>query len=218
MAKRLAIFDLDGTLLNTIGDLAACCNHMLAQRNLPQHSYDDYCHFVGNGVTRLVERALPVELRSAEYVTAARKDFVAHYTENIDTHTVPYNGIVELLDRLATEGVTFAVASNKFHEGTVKLVNKFFGNYNFEAVHGNREGFPLKPDAAILTMIMEQCGTTPENTCMIGDSGVDIVTAKAAGVRSIGVTWGFRPREELAESGADTIVDTPTELFDAIME
>ena len=214
MSKKLIIFDLDGTLLNTIGDLAACCNYMLSLRGLEQHSYADYCSFVGNGVKRLVERALPEHLRTPEYVDAARQDFVDYYYDHIDDYTMPYMGIVELVGELAAKGVKMAVASNKFHSGTVKLVEKFFEGVEFASVYGNRDGFPLKPDPAVLQQIMEQCDVAPEDTYMIGDSGVDMQTALAAGVHAVGVSWGFRSREELAECGAEFIADTTAELMD----
>lgn len=216
MSKKLVIFDLDGTLLNTIGDLAACCNHMLRQRGLEEHSYEEYCHFVGNGVTRLVERALPESLRTTDYIAAARKDFVEYYYDNIDNYTVAYDGVHELLQRCIDAGATLAVASNKFHSGTNRLIEEFFGDIEFAAIYGNRDGFPLKPDRAIIDLIMEQCGATADNTYMVGDSGVDIQTARAAGVHSIGVSWGFRDRQELVESGAEYIADNTEELFDAI--
>lgn len=216
MSKKLVIFDLDGTLLNTIGDLAACCNHMLRQRGLEEHSYEEYCHFVGNGVTRLVERALPESLRTTDYIAAARKDFVEYYYDNIDNYTVAYDGVHELLQRCVDAGATLAVASNKFHSGTNRLIEKFFGDIEFAAIYGNRDGFPLKPDRAIIDLIMEQCGATADNTYMVGDSGIDIQTARAAGVHAIGVSWGFRDRQELVESGAEYIADNTEELFDAI--
>lgn len=216
MSKKLVIFDLDGTLLNTIGDLAACCNHMLRQRGLEEHSYEEYCHFVGNGVTRLVERALPEALRTTDYIAAARKDFVEYYYDNIDNYSVAYDGVHELLQRCVDAGATLAVASNKFHSGTNRLIEKFFGDIEFAAIYGNRDGFPLKPDRAIIDLIMEQCGATADNTYMVGDSGIDIQTARAAGVHAIGVSWGFRDRQELVESGAEYIADNTEELFDAI--
>ena len=218
MSKKLVILDLDGTLLNTVGDLAACCNYMLEMRGLPTHSYSDYRSFIGNGVTKLVERALPEHLRTPEYIEEARKDFVDYYTEHIDDYSMPYMGIIELLTELTEAGATLAIASNKFHDGTVKLVEKFFDKFTFAAIHGNREGFPLKPDKAIVDLIMEQAGATAENTYMVGDSGVDIKTAANAGVHSIGVTWGFRPRQELEQSGAEYIVDNPKEIFEIIFK
>ena len=213
MSKKLAILDLDGTLLNTIGDLAACCNDMLAKRGLEQHSYNDYCHFVGNGVKRLVERALPEHLRTEEYISSARKDFVDIYLNNIDRYSEVYDGIIEMLEQLSAAGVTLAVASNKFHAGTNRLIERFFGQFHFEAIYGNREGFPLKPDAALVELIIEECGASREMTYMIGDSGVDVEAAKNGGVRSVGCTWGFRAREELEERGADIIVDRPLDIL-----
>lgn len=118
MDTGLVIFDLDGTLLNTIGDLAVACNAVLAMRGLPQHTYDEYCHFVGNGIMRLVERALPEELRTPYTVAAVRADFVKYYTEHIDVYTKPYEGIPELVAEIVRRGIRIALASNKFQTGT----------------------------------------------------------------------------------------------------
>ena len=214
--NRLAIFDLDGTLLDTIGDLAAACNHMLALRGLGSHTREEYAQMVGNGILNLVKRALPEELRTPEYAEAARQDFLAYYTANIDRYTVPYEGVREVLHTLQAEGWTIAVASNKFDEGTQKLVATIFPEVEFKSIYGNREGFPLKPDKALLDLIIAECGATAESTVMIGDSGVDMQTAKNAGVRSVGCTWGFRSREELEKYGADHIVDSPLELLNIL--
>lgn len=213
MKNRLAIFDLDGTLLDTIGDLAEACNHMLGLRGLGSHTREEYRAMVGNGILRLVERALPEELRNAEYVAEARRDFLAFYIDHIDCYSRPYDGIRKVLQTLQDEGWTLAVASNKFDAGTKKLIGSFFPEIHFKAIYGNREGFPLKPDAALVELIMEECGATADTTFMVGDSGVDIQTAKAAGVRSVGCSWGFRSRAELEECGADTIVDRPLDLL-----
>ena len=212
--NRLAIFDLDGTLLDTIGDLAEACNHMLAIRGLAQHTREEYAQMVGNGILNLVKRALPEELRTPDYVEAARQDFLAYYTANIDRYTVPYEGIRKVLHTLQAEGWTMAVASNKFDEGTQRLVATIFPEVAFKAIYGNREGFPLKPDKALFDLIIAECSATTETTVMIGDSGVDMQTAKNAGVRSVGCTWGFRSREELEEHGADHIINKPLELLD----
>lgn len=213
MGKRLAIFDLDGTLLDTIGDLAEACNYMLSLRGLGTHTREEYAKMVGNGILNLVKRALPEELRTEEYVAAAKADFLDFYTANIDRYTRPYDGIREVLHTLQSEGWALAVASNKFDEGTQKLVQTIFPEVDFRAIYGNKEGFPLKPDAALLQLIMTECDATVDTTVMIGDSGVDIQTAKGAGVRSIGCTWGFRPRTELEAFGADHIVDTPADIL-----
>ena len=213
MKYRLAIFDLDGTLLDTIGDLAEACNYMLSFRELGSHTREEYAKMVGNGILNLVKRALPEELRTDEYVMAARADFLDFYTANIDRHTRPYDGIYEVLRTLQDEGWSLAVASNKFDEGTQKLVRTIFPDIHFSAIYGNKEDFPLKPDAALLDLIIKECDADVATTWMIGDSGVDIQTAKNAGVRSIGCSWGFRPRTELEEFGADYIVDTPSEIL-----
>ena len=210
---RLAIFDLDGTLLNTIGDLSVCCNHILTEEGLPTHTYEQYCHFVGNGVKRLVERAIPEELRSSEYVELMRSRFVAYYYDHIDTHTTPYDGIPELLHSLQSQGIMLAVASNKFQTGVERLTHKFFAHIKGEMVLGGREGIPAKPAPDIALEIIEKCGITPSQTLFIGDSGVDIQTAHAAGAISVGCSWGFRSVDELIENGAHHIVHNPSEIL-----
>lgn len=211
MEKLLVIFDLDGTLLNTIGDLAAACNEVLARRALPLHTYEAYCHFVGNGVMRLVERALPEALRTPEFVAEVRRDFVAYYTDHIDHHTRPYAGVPALLEALHTRGVRLAVASNKFQAGTEKLIARYFPEIPFEVVLGQRPDVPLKPDPAVVEEILARTGVAREQVLYVGDSGVDIQTARAAGVTSVGVTWGFRDREELRD--ADHVVNTAEEIL-----
>lgn len=210
---QLVIFDLDGTLLNTIGDLAVSCNAVLALRGLPQHSYEEYCRFVGNGIMRLVERALPEALRTPYTVEAVRRDFVEYYLAHIDEHTVPYEGIPELLAELQRRGIRMAVASNKFQAGTEKLIGRYFPAIHFDAVFGQRPGVALKPDPAVVGEILTATGTATAQTLYVGDSGVDMQTAAAAGVRSVGVTWGFRERPELEQSGAGCIVDHPSQIL-----
>lgn len=217
MKNKLVIFDLDGTLLNTIGDLAVACDHMLRLRNLPTHSYAEYCSFVGNGILRLVERALPEELRNEDYVKAARADFLAYYIEHIDQRTTPYDGIVGLVNKLQARGCKLAVASNKFQAGTTKLIGKFFPDIKFIDVCGNREGVPLKPETALIDIILEKANTPLDRCIMVGDSAVDMFTAHNAGIHSVGVTWGFRSRKELEEAKAEYMVDNTDELL-AILE
>ena len=181
---------------------------MLRLRNLPTHSFEDYCSFVGNGIMRLVERALPAELRTSEYVAAARRDFVNYYIDHIDLYTQPYEGMIELVNSLAEEGVKLAVASNKFQAGTDKLIKKFFANTEFVMICGNREGVPLKPDPALVELILDKAGIESENIFMVGDSAVDIQTARNAGIHSVGGSGGFRARAELEQAGAEQIADT----------
>ncbi|MBR5850234.1 MAG: HAD-IA family hydrolase [Alistipes sp.] len=213
MATRLVIFDLDGTLLNTIGDLAEAANRMLAERNLPQHDYATYRTFVGNGISRLVERALPEAMRSTEELAAARNEFLAYYIEHIDCKSCPYEGIPALLATLQERGIQMAVASNKFQEGTERLVRSFFPTIHFETVFGQRPEVPLKPDPAVVNEILSLTAIDPSEALYVGDSGVDMRTARAAGVRSVGVSWGFRQRAELIEQGADHLIDGAEELL-----
>ena len=217
MNNKLVIFDLDGTLLNTIGDLAAGCDQMLRMRDLPTHTFEDYCSFVGNGIMRLVERALPEELRTPEYVAAARRDFVSYYIDHIDLYTHPYDGIVELVEELQLKGVKLAVASNKFQAGTDKLIKKFFPTTDFVMICGNREGVPLKPDTALVDLILDTAGVERQRCIMVGDSAVDILTAERAGIHSVGVSWGFRSLTELQEAGAEYIANSVAELRNILL-
>ena len=213
MKYDLAIFDLDGTLLNTIGDLAASVDYVMRSRNLPEHSDAEYRNMVGGGIKRLVERALPAHLAKDDgYVEECVAQFRRYYVDNIDRHTLPYEGMVELLEELCQRGVAVAVASNKFQHGTERLISKFFGNIEFVAIEGNREGAPLKPDPRIVEKIIAIAGAKRERTVMVGDSGIDIRTAAAANIASIGVAWGFRYADELYDAGATTVVTKTDEL------
>lgn len=213
MKYDLVIFDLDGTLLNTIGDLAASVDYVMRSRNLPEHSDAEYRNMVGGGIKRLVERALPTHLAEDEsYVEECVTQFRRYYVDNIDRHTHPYEGMRELLAELRQRGVAVAVASNKFQHGTERLISKFFGNIEFVAIEGNREGEPLKPDPRIVEKIIGIAGAKRERTVMVGDSGIDIRTAAAANIASIGVAWGFRYADELYDAGATTVVTKTDEL------
>lgn len=216
--KKLVIFDLDGTLLNTIGDLADAVDYVMRSRNLPEHTNAEYRQMVGGGIKRLVERALPAELAANEqYVEECVTQFRRYYVDNIDRHTIPYEGMPELLRKLQSMGIKLAVASNKFQHGTDRLVAKFFGDIDFVAVEGNREGAPLKPDPEIVNNILRLTGISREECVMVGDSGIDIRTAKAANIDSIGVSWGFRFAEELYDAGATIVATTMEELERALL-
>ena len=213
MRYDLVIFDLDGTLLNTIGDLAASVDYVMRSRNLPEHSDAEYRQMVGGGIKRLVERALPTALAADKaYVEECVAQFRRYYVENIDRHTHPYDGMPALLHRLQRCGVKVAVASNKFQHGTERLVAKFFSDIEFVAIEGNRDGAPLKPDPQIVRNIMAIADVPAERTIMVGDSGIDIRTAAAAGIASVGVAWGFRFAEELYDAGATKVASTISEL------
>ena len=214
--KRLAIFDLDGTLLDTIKDLGAATNFTLEKNGYPTHPLESYPMFVGNGVNKLIERALPIDARSEERIAELRKDFTVYYHNHNTDYSKPYDGITDLLDNIQHEGILIAVASNKYEEATVKLVKHFFPNINFAAINGQREGFPIKPDPSIVFDILTKTGINKQDTLYIGDSGVDMETARRAGVDSVGVTWGFRSKDELEKNLAGTIVSTAQEIFEIL--
>lgn len=214
--KRLVIFDLDGTLLDTIADLGAATNYAMTQMGFPTHSLDDYRFKVGNGITRLIERALPQDSRDEATVSRAREHFLAYYGDHNTEMTHPYPGIPELLTELTGNGINIAVASNKYHEATSRLIVTYFGTLPWAAVEGHRAGRPTKPDPHIVADILGITSIRPEDTLYVGDSGVDIDTARNASIESVGVTWGFRPESELIDHGADHIVNNPRQILQFI--
>lgn len=188
MARYKAlVFDLDGTLLDTIADLGEAVNYALEKRGFPPHTLAEYRGMVGNGVRKLVERACPVNL-----LDECLADFMAYYESHIDVHTAPYAGMPELLEELSSAGVALAVASNKFQSGAEYLVRKLFPGIPFVAILGNREGFPLKPDPAIVETVLEQAGVAKADAALIGDSATDMKTAANAGIPGIAVAWGYQ--------------------------
>ena len=209
--NKLVIFDLDGTLLNTIDDLGTAANHTLAELGLPQHTLDEYRLMVGNGMRKLIMRALPQDKASDDaFIDSTLKQFLEYYAAHIDVYTKPYPGIPELINTLSNNGYLLAVASNKIQAGAEKLIAEFFPGIPFVAVMGNSPLYPLKPDAAVVEYIMDKAGTDRNSTVMVGDSGTDIQTARNAGIPIIAVSWGFRPRHEL--TSADYIADSTDAL------
>ena len=196
MKKKLVLFDLDGTLLDTLDDLSEAINYALRLRNLPLHSREEYRTMVGHGVRNLVLQALPAHWQKDDaLVDAALADFKAYYTAHIDLFTHPYPGMQEVVDRLNRKGVFLAIASNKFQEGTEYLVKKFFPGVSFAAVLGNRPGYPLKPDPEIVGEVLRITGVKPEDAVMVGDSSTDMKTAENGGIQGIAVSWGYRPMQ-----------------------
>lgn len=212
--KRLVIFDLDGTLLNTIKDLASSTNYALTKLGHPTHPTEDYRFFVGNGINKLFERALPEAFRNEKEVLQMRQVFVQHYNQHKTDQTTPYEGIPHLLHTLQQKGFLLAVASNKYQEGTEQLVRTYFGDVTFCTLLGQRSGHPTKPDPSIVLEIMQTAGIiNPQEVLYVGDSGVDMQTAHNAGVDACGVTWGFRPRQELEQYLPEHLIDAPQELL-----
>jgi len=211
--KQLVIFDLDGTLLNTIADLAHSVNYALQENGYPIHQTEEYNFFVGNGIDKLFERALPEGEKTEENILKIRKTFLPYYNEHNTDYSSPYSGIPELLNKLQLKGIKLAVASNKYHEATQKLIAFYFPDIHFVEVLGQREGINAKPDPGVVYDILAKAGMEKENILYVGDSGVDMQTAKNANVTSCGVSWGFRPRTELESFQPDFIVDTAEEIL-----
>ena len=211
--KKLVIFDLDGTLLDTIADLAESANHALKQLGYPTRDVEKIRTFVGNGVNKLLFRALPDEEKSEENMMRMRTHFVPYYDAHNADLSAPYPGIVALLEELQAKGLRMAVASNKYQEATVKLVKHYFPMIDFVEVLGQREGINVKPEPTIVFDILKKAGVSKEETLYVGDSGVDMQTAINAGVDAIGVTWGFRPRTELEDFHPMGLIDQAEELL-----
>lgn len=211
--KELIIFDLDGTLLNTIADLAQSVNHALQQLGFPTHEEAAYNFMVGNGINKLFERALPEGEKTEENVLRVRELFIPFYSEHKMDKSRPYPGIPELLKTLQEQGKLIAIASNKYQAGTEALINYYFPDIKFAAVFGQREGINPKPDPTVVYDILEITGVAKENVLYIGDSGVDMQTAINSGITSCGVTWGFRPLAELESFATNHIVSTAEEIL-----
>lgn len=211
--KRLVIFDLDGTLLNTIADLAASTNQALRHFNYPEHPTEAYRFFVGNGINKLFERALPEGERTEQNVLRIRSRFIPYYDQHDTDFSTPYPGIPEVLEALQNRGIKLAVASNKYQSATERLIAHYFPTLRFEAVLGQREGIPVKPDPSIVNDILQATGIAQEEVLYVGDSGVDMQTALHAGVDAVGVAWGFRPRTELEPFHPLAIINKAEDLL-----
>ncbi len=214
---RLAIFDLDGTLLDTLEDIADACNHALNKCGFPSRDLEEYRRFVGRGIMNLFRSALPEGHKDEETVLKVRDSFIPYYNTHKDDRTRPYPGIEELLDALSANGILLAIASNKYQEATEELVRKHFGRYDFPCILGQRDGKPIKPDAGIILEAMRACDVHPDEVVYCGDSDVDMQTGKNAGVRTIGVSWGFRTKEELAAYEPLLLADEPMQIQNKIL-
>ena len=212
---RCVIFDLDGTLLNTIDDLAGAGNHVCALRGWPTHPAEAYKHMVGNGIRRLVERFAPPGTDQAA-LDAAYDQFSAWYDAHKEDRTAPYPGVPQAVQALKEAGVSVAVLSNKADRMAGPVVEHYYPGV-FPFIQGAVDGLPVKPDPTLLRRLMERMGAGPADTLFVGDSNVDIQTAKNGGLTSCGVLWGFRSRRELEEEGADYLAETPEELVQVVL-
>ncbi len=223
--KELIIFDLDGTLLNTITDLGIACNEALSHFGYPTHALSDYPHFVGNGVNNLIRRALPINAQTEENIQLLRTIFIPYYDAHNCVCTKPYDGIVEMLYDLKSKGIKMAVASNKYQAATEQIVKKRFPN-TFDIVLGEREGIARKPNPQIIYDILTELYSedysklTPDSlrdkVLYIGDSDVDIQTAKAANLPVVACTWGFCTEKKLCANEPDYVIHHPSEILNLL--
>ena len=214
MAYRAAVFDLDGTLLNTLADLADSGNELLASYGMAPHPEPAFRYFVGNGSRKLMERILPG--KSPEQIDEALARYKAIYEKHLTAKTTPYAGIAETLSALKARGVRMAVCTNKHISAAEALIRKCFPADTFDTFEGDRPGVPRKPDPAHVRIVLEKMGVRPEETVYLGDSGVDMQTAVNAGALPVGVLWGFREKDELMENGAQILLSKPSELLEKV--
>lgn len=211
--KKAIIFDLDGTLLNTIEDIADTVNVLLQKLNCPTQSLEAITSFVGDGVFELMERALPEGKKNkAQWMV---DNFSNQYAKCWKNKTKPYNGVIELLSKLKQKGHLLAILSNKPHDFTVEMVEYFFAG-TFEFIQGAVNHLPLKPDPALANMLLSKLNVKPTETAFIGDSDIDIFTAKNANMQAVGVTWGFRSKQQLIEAGAEVLIDDAMQILEKI--
>jgi len=213
MKYKAIIFDLDGTLLNTIDDLTNSMNRVLSKDRFPTYTVADYKLMVGYGAYELVKRALPASINKENDILSYLKQFKADYDANWNVKTELYWGVAEMLNSLVQLGIKLSILSNKPQEAMLKCVEQYLHPYRFEIILGQREGIPIKPDPTAALEMCDQLGLTPDQVIFIGDTAVDIETGKRAGMYTIGVNWGFRSRSELEKMKADYIIDKPEMLM-----
>lgn len=214
---RACIFDLDGTLLNTLETIAHYANQTLNKFDLPAIPTERYRYLVGNGARILVERMLQETQGDMALFGAAFEDYTQSYDKEPLYLTAPYDGILDLLRELKSRNIKIAVLSNKPHNATAAVVKAIFGTDTFDRCYGQREGVPIKPDPTALIALMDELGVSPEECLYVGDTATDMQTGRGAGAKTVGVLWGFRDRDELAENGAELLVEHPRQLLDALV-
>lgn len=213
-AYEAVVFDLDGTLLNTLDDLCDSVNYALGMKNYPLRTLDEVRCFVGNGVEKLMQRAVPEGISDKEFADTL-SIFKEHYKNNSQNKTKPYDGIMELLKELKDKGFKMAIVSNKFNDAVKDLNKEFFSEY-IEFAYGECETIRKKPNPDAVFKALEDLKVEKHHAVYVGDSDVDIQTAENSGLDCISVSWGFRTRQELEMSGAVSIIDEPMDLMDII--
>lgn len=211
------IFDLDGTLVDSIQDIADSMNRTLTHFGYKTYRYDEYKYFVGNGLMNLVAKCLPEDKRTESHIEEVLFVMMSKYRKNSVNKTVLYPGIPELLDHLSEKNYKMAVLSNKADVLTQDIAMQLLYKWNFEIILGASDFFPRKPNPQSALFIAEELHVQPENILYLGDTDTDMKTANAAGMYAVGVSWGFRERKELEENGAKLIIDKPEELIKALL-
>ena len=214
---KAVIFDLDGTLLDTVGDIAFHMNEMLQSNSFPQHPVESYKDFIGWGLKETTRRALPRDARTKENIETLSDTMIAAYTENPIIDSRPYPGIMNMIDTLTKLTIPMAILSNKDHDIVHKIVNEILGLDLFTQTIGSQMGKPRKPDPALALEICQDFGISPEHILYVGDTAIDIETAIGAGMIPGAVTWGFRSIEELQEAGATLFFDEPQDIISLII-
>lgn len=210
--KKAIIFDLDGTLLNSLVDIAESVNYVLEKHHFPTHNINDYKYMIGNGIKVLVEKALPKNVSKSEFETYFNETKLI-YEQRQTQKTHAYNGIIDMLKALSNKGIELNILSNKPNNFTQDVVKHFFTDINFNIVFGARKGVEIKPSPEAVNEIVKTLGFAKNEFMYMGDTSTDMQTAKAAGIDSIGVTWGYRKVDELVNSGAKHIVNSPSEVL-----
>ena len=215
MQEKAIIFDLDGTLIDSLTDIAICANIVLEKFKLPTHPIDEYKNFVGGGAEILIRNCTPLE-SSEELIKQTLEEFKIVYDQKLQGNTKPYDGVYELLEELKNLNIKVGVLSNKPHKFTLKYIEEFFSSHNIIEPHGQKDDVPSKPEPHGAITIAKAFNLPCENILFVGDSDVDMKTAKNANMIAVGVEWGFRGPEELVENGADHIVKTPLDILNLI--
>ena len=211
MEFKAVFFDLDGTLVNSLIDLSVSVNYVLEKNGLPTHPVSAYKYFAGDGIAKMIERAMPEDKRTPDNIDTLKSEFMLHYSVHYADNTIAYDGITELVDYLKKQGYKLAVVTNKAQEMAEKVVLKAFGN-SFDYILGLREGLPAKPDPTGIFMAMKELNVSPKDCAFVGDTGMDVAAGVNSGAFPIGVLWGFREKSELEKFGAKAFAENANEL------
>ena len=214
---KAVLFDLDGTLANSLKDLADATNYALAVEGYPLREVEEFKMFAGDGIPKMLERALPEGYKDAKTLERVQKNFLKHYSVHYADSTCSYSGVDKLLRELQDLGMIIAVVTNKAQDMADLVVKKLYGD-TFKYIFGKREGVPAKPDPTLTLIAMEELGVKPCECVFLGDSGMDVLTAVNSGALPVGELWGFRGKEELLANGAKYIINEPSELLSIIKE